>query len=104
MRVHRANVVMIAALVMWTAVSFWMLATIGANVDGPMGVLAVSHAPCLPLRTTAERPLTQAEIDAACNQPRPADLVIPVLGYLLIVGFAVAYAARGKREERSAAR
>ncbi len=98
MRVQRPIVVLIAALVMWTGVSFWMLATIGANVDGPMGVLAISHAPCLPLRTTAEPPLTRAEIDAICNRPRPADLFIPVLGYLSIVGFGVAYATRGKRE------
>jgi len=34
-RVRRAIVVLIAALVVWTAVSFWMLATI-------------RHAPCVP--------------------------------------------------------
>lgn len=93
MRVRRAIVVLIAALVMWTAVSFWMFATI-------------SHSPCSILRTTAEPTLTQAEMDAMtaakCNGPRfPGDLVnqpIPVLGYLLIVGFGVAYATRAKRE------
>ena len=86
MRVRRAIVVVIAALVMWTAVSFLMLAQI-------------SHAPCGGLG------LTQAEVDAktaACEHLRlPGDLVnqpIPVLGYLLIVGFGVAYATRGKRD------
>ena len=98
MRARRAIVVVMAALVMWTAVSFWMLATIGANVDGPIGTFVISHAPCLPLRTTAEPQLTQAEMDAVCNQPRPADFVIPVLGYLLIVGFGVVYATAGKRQ------
>ena len=103
MRVRRPIVVVIAALVMWTALSFFMLATIGANVDGPMGVFAISHAPCKILMTVPPGGgmLTQAEMDAMtadCNQPRPADLVIPVLGYLLIVGFGVVYATRGKRE------
>jgi hypothetical protein len=108
MRVRRAIVVLIAALVIWTAVSFFMLATIGANVGGLTGVFVISHAPCKILRTvppggfaggvTTE---TQAEMDAdtaACNQPRPADFVTPVLGYLLIVGFGVAYATVGKRQ------
>jgi hypothetical protein len=94
MRVRRSIVVAIAALVMWTAISFFMIATI-------------SHAPCAPF--VAIPPggvgLTQAEMDAktaACIGPRiPGDLVnqpIPVLGYLLIVGVGVAYATRGKRE------
>ena len=93
MRVRRPIVVVIAALVMWTAVSFWMLATI-------------SHAPCVPPVVFApDGSPDNAAMDAkmaACIGPRiPADLVnqpIPVLGYLLIVGFGVAYAARGKRE------
>jgi hypothetical protein len=93
MRVHRAVVILIAILVMWTAVSFLMLATI-------------SHAPCVPPVVFApDGSLDKAAMDAkvaACMGPRiPADLVnqpIPVLGYLLIVGFGVAYAARGKRE------
>ena len=91
MRVRRAIVVVIAALVMWTAVSFLIFAQI-------------SHAPCPTFRTTGEPTLTQAEMDAktaACNQARPGDLVnqpIPVLGYLLIVGIGVAYATRRKRE------
>jgi hypothetical protein len=97
MRVRRAVVVLIAALVIWTAVSFLMLATIGAT-SGPMGGFVISHAPCLPLRTTVEPTLTQAEMDAICNQPRPADLITPVLGYVLIVGFGVAYATVGKRQ------
>jgi hypothetical protein len=88
MRVRRPIVVVIAALVMWTAVSFWMFATI-------------SHF-CAPLGLTTT---PQAEIDArlaACEHFRfPGDLVnqpIPVLGCLLIVGVGVAYATRGKRE------
>jgi hypothetical protein len=39
--------------------------------------------------------MTQAEMDArtaACNKPRAGDLVIPVLGYILIVGWGVASA------------
>ena len=56
MRVRRATiVVVIAALVMWTAVSFLMLATIGATV-GPMGVFVISHAPCTILMTVPPRP------------------------------------------------
>lgn len=89
MRVRRPIVVVIAALVMWTAVSFWMFATISHSNCGAFG-----------LTTTP-----QAEIDArlaACEHFRfPGDLVnqpIPVLGYLLIVGVGVAYATRGKRE------
>jgi len=31
------------------------------------GVFAISHAPCLPLRTTVEPTLTQAEMDTACT-------------------------------------
>jgi hypothetical protein len=94
MRVRRPVVVVVAALVMWTAVSFWMLASI-------------SHAPCAPLVTVSPGglTLTQAETDAktaACIGPRiPGDLVnqpIPVLGYLLIVGFGVAYATARKRQ------
>jgi hypothetical protein len=86
MRVRRSVVVFLAALVIWTAVSFFIFATI-------------SHAPCVGLG------LTQAEVDAkvaACEHLRlPGDLVnqpIPVLGYLFIVGVGVAYATRGKRE------
>src|SRR6476660_6766812 len=93
MRGRRAIVVLIATLVVWTAVSFLMLATI-------------SHAPCVPPVVFApDGSPDKAAMDAKmadCIGPRiPADLVnqpIPVLGYLLIVGFGVAFAARGKRE------
>ena len=93
MRVRRAILVAIAALVMWTAVSFLMLATI-------------RHAPCAPFVVFArdgspDKAATDAKT-AACVGPRlPGDLVnhpIPVLGYLLIVGVGVAYATRRKRE------
>jgi hypothetical protein len=93
MRVRRAIVVLIAAVVIWTAVSFLMLATI-------------SHAPCVPFVVFApdgspDEAATDAKM-AACIGPRlPGDLVnqpIPVLGYLLILGFAVGYATVGKRQ------
>jgi hypothetical protein len=98
MRVRRANVVLIAALVMWTAVSFMMLATI-------------SHAPCVPFVVFApdgspDNAATDAKM-AECIGPRiPGDLVnqpIPMLGYLLIIGIGVACATRGKGQ-RSADR
>ena len=48
-----------------------------------------------------DKAATDAKMAACIGPGIPGDLVnqpIPVLGYLLIVGFGVAYAARGKHE------
>jgi hypothetical protein len=88
--------VVFAALVMWTAVSFeWLVLTVGTgqcSILSPVGQAGTG---------ASFHPLTQAEVDAitaGCSQPKLGDLVIPAIGYILIVTLGIAYASSGKRE------
>jgi len=97
MHVRRSIVVVVAALVVWTFLSY-----------GLVGLSSGQH-PCHLLQTIppggfpngVTPPLTQAEMDAltaACSAPKPGDFLMPAVGYVVIVGFALASASGGKRD------
>jgi hypothetical protein len=94
MRVRRSIVVLIAALAIWTFASFSLVdltsGTHGCNLLSP-----------IPSGGGTPPKLTQAEMDAktaACSQPRLGDFFVPAVGYILIIGSAVASSTAGKRE------
>jgi hypothetical protein len=93
MLVRRSIMILIIAIAIWTFASFWLV-----------GLTAGTHgchllAPIPPGGGTPPK-VTQAEMDAqtaACSQPRLGDLFIPAIGYILIIGSAVASSTAGKR-------
>ena len=98
MRVRISIIVVIVALVIWTAVSFWVLAlTVGT---GPCRLIVPIPPGGFPNGVVPT--MTQAEMDAqtaACSAPRVGDFFIPAVGYIVIVGFGVASATGGRRGE-----
>ncbi len=92
----RRRTVLIAALVLWTLLSFgWLTFFSGGNVCKILQTVPNdgSHATL--------KPLTQAEMDAQiaadCGTPRPAQLLVVGAGYLLIA-IPGLYLTAGKRE------
>src|SRR5262245_57983968 len=86
------SLVVITALAIWTAASSVLIdmasATHGCVVLSPIGPDGTIHQ------------LTQAEMDAmtaGCSQPKLVDLVIPAIGYVVIVAVVVRVATGSRR-------
>jgi hypothetical protein len=101
MRVRRSIILLIAAFVMWTVVSYFV---VGMS-SGSHGCRILQTIPPGGFPDGVMPKLTQAEMDAqtaACSAPKPRDFFMPAVGYVLILGTGVAAAATaGKRDEPS---
>jgi hypothetical protein len=85
MRICRSDVVVMIALIIWSVISFALVFVFTVHLCGGALLQTVGDDPL----ASPPPPLTQAEMDAriaACAQPRPGELVVPALGYLLILG------------------
>jgi hypothetical protein len=92
MRIRRSILVTIAALAIWTAMSFVVIdlatAAHGCSLLSPVGADGTFH------------PMTQAEMSvrtAGCNRPKIGDIIIPASGYIPIVTVGIGYVTAGKR-------
>ena len=95
----RRLILVAAALVVWTFLSYGLV----GMTSGSHGCHLLVQVPEGGQTNGMTPPLTQAEMDArtaACSAPKPGDFFIPALGYILIVGVALASATAGK-EDRS---
>jgi hypothetical protein len=93
----RSIILVIAALVIWTFLSYEL---VGLS-SGSHGCSLLVPIPEGSFPNGVMPTLTQAEMDAqtaACSEPKPGDFLIPAVGYILIVGFAVASATADKRD------
>ena len=89
----------LAVLVIWTFLSYELIGL----TSGQHGCHLLVPIPEGGFPNGVMPTLTQAEMDAqtaACSEPKPGDFFIPAVGYILIVGVAVASATGAKREER----
>jgi hypothetical protein len=76
----KRQTVLIAALVVWTLLSFgWLTIFSGGNVCKILQTVPP------PGSNATFRPLTRADIDARCGEPRPAQLLVVGAGYLLLI-------------------
>jgi hypothetical protein len=101
MQVRRSVILLVAALVVWTFVSYEL---VGMS-SGSHGCHLLVQIPQGGFSNSVMPKLTQAEMDAqtaACSEPKPGDFLMPAVGYVLILGTGVAAAATaGKRDEPS---
>ena len=97
MRVRRSIILVVAALVVWTFLSYEL---VGLS-SGSHGCHLLVQIPPGGFPNGVIPTMTQAEMDAqtaACSAPKPGDFFVAAIGYILIVGSAVASATAGKRD------
>ena len=97
MRVRRSIILVVAALVVWTFLSYELVEL----SSGSHGCHLVVQIPEGGFPNGLMPTMTQAGMDAqtaACSAPKPGDFFIPAIGYILIVGSAVSSATAGKRD------
>lgn len=95
MRLRRSDFAVIVALIVWSVLSFALVFVFAFPSCSGALLQTVGDDPL----ASPPPPLTQAEMDArmaACEQPGAGELVIPALGYLLILGAWAASATDDK--------